>query len=1634
MCETTRSVFVRVTLRLARVVCGVCGVCGASAHAAAFSAGTVVRGAVAVEFDAKGIPVAVSHKGIPLMGQHPGGVSTSGYKDDRWSPWVPQSQTRVDVERSETPEAVTVRVRGSLKPRGIPDGETAFEVVTVVSEDRLTQTARASTPVEGLWQSFGSAWILDPDAYSLACFRREEDAWTLIPDKPRDRNLIPGSRAARTVELITAATRLTFRFDGVNTAFFDDRDKQWRNFKLEFGTPQQRVSDSRGQVRHEGGYGLTIEFSENTDGVMPIEVPRLEAAPVGVAAMLLTEPGRTLEAPPHRRRFSLDGTWNLQTLGSGKEFPQELLTYPPRAGIWSEVSVPDGPYPRDGWSGPEHAAWYAVHFVPPAASATDDRFILHIEEISYWSVFYLNGRKLGEHFGGYVPVRLDATRLLRPGVENRLEIFVGDATAALDPRRYPQGAPASAERRDTVPDSITAPVYWAHRGILQSVWLESVPVLHVDDVFVKTWVEARRLEVETTVANATEAIQTVEVRHAVLDDGRVIQRLEAATVTIPPHGSGRLEQAIGWTDPILWDVGSPHLYHLETEVLSNGEAVDVRRTRFGFREFRVEGPDLVLNGKKIRLREAATHLYYHPGRVTWDERYKGDLRAGARAEIKALQAANFNATRMVHRPHPTFFHDICDELGHLAISHMPFGFHIAQFQLDNPNLVANSARIVSGLVRKERNHPSIVMWEVENEGFPYGLDAFAYQMANFYEQGVMAPIRRLDPTRPLKSGGDGDILGRTDVIDMHGGDWPNLDDVPLPNSNWQVLDRPSTRCYGFVGGLSWRWDRGKPLYFGEGLYWMFEDTKARGARMIGETVFDDAHLGDQWVRNQEHFLETAQSAYWRIGLPVWRMLGELAGYCPWAVAPGFGTTLTMEDRPVINAAREMLKPERFFVKQLHRNYLAGAPVRLDVCFVNDSRETHDYRIVWRARLDGENVAEDSFLIGIEPAGTVWRTLAFDLPAVARRSTVDLTVAMQRGDTTIFEEMVPLRGFPAMSLPGALTADMVLVDPEGTTEKTLERLGARVRRVGTLDEALKRQPNVVIIGENALAADTDIPIDLDVFVRGGGRVLMLAQAVMKPYGPMTRADDEPRRTRALVFPSDAGHPLLAGLAPEDFQFWNHPEWDLAHAVARHARQKFGTGAVRSVLECDSLWFSPLQEVRYGAGLYIECALDIVRKAGHEPVAGIVWRNVLERLAGWEAPGYRTLRILRDRERAEAFQAQGIVCEPVDDIPADGIVLVTNASQLRADEADAIRACLDAGGTLWMHPRAGADVDTLRTVTGLSIKTRPYTADKRAREVRRTADGRDSVVLAGISSVALYARNSVDELWAVEGEQVRELATGGAVVTAEAGAGRLLIDRLAWDHPENLVHQQWADHYLHALCANLGVEIDPYRYRERRVLRSESFVPIDLRAVFNRGFRDEVAGDGEGGWTDQGPQNDLRGMAPGRRPFHQVIIDIVDPAKNDGNACLVLYAAQHAETGPKATPEIPYGGRASSLFFLHTAAWFNSRTHADKPVIRYVVTYADGQTAVVEALGNRHIRDWWTPGDAEEAKGVSLFLVSETEPDAPPRRRGLQIQEWVNPRPDQTIRSIRIESANSGAIPIVLGISAWNAVNEEEGRTQ
>lgn len=136
------------------------------------------------------------------------------------------------------------------------------------------------------------------------------------------------------------------------------------------------------------------------------------------------------------------------------------------------------------------------------------------------------------------------------------------------------------------------------------------------------------------------------------------------------------------------------------------------------------------------------------------------------------------------------------------------------------------------------------------------------------------------------------------------------------------------------------------------------------------------------------------------------------------------------------------------------------------------------------------------------------------------------------------------------------------------------------------------------------------------------------------------------------------------------------------------------------------------------------------------------------------------------------------------------------------------------------------------------------------------------------------------------------------------------------------------------------------------------PVNLSGVFNMGFRDDEAGDGRGGWTDQGPSNDLRMMKPGRLTVLGAPFDIADPAEDGGKACLVLSAGDGRFP---ASADVPVNG-GGVLYLLHASAW---TPQPRLPVGKIIAVYADGTKREFPVLSGQDCGNWWQPAPLSNA---------------------------------------------------------------------
>ncbi len=189
--------------------------------------------------------------------------------------------------------------------------------------------------------------------------------------------------------------------------------------------------------------------------------------------------------------------------------------------------------------------------------------------------------------------------------------------------------------------------------------------------------------------------------------------------------------------------------------------------------------------------------------------------------------------------------------------------------------------------------------------------------------------------------------------------------------------------------------------------------------------------------------------------------------------------------------------------------------------------------------------------------------------------------------------------------------------------------------------------------------------------------------------------------------------------------------------------------------------------------------------------------------------------------------------------------------------------------------------------------------------------------------------------------------GRIITVEGDYTLLIQDDRKWRK----------NHFVFRLSTNPPAGKLRNASIELRIrVSSPQAAKLDLREIFNMGFRDEKLNDGKGGWTDQGPTNDLSMMKPGKFTTLGVDFDIVDPDRNGGRSCLVLSSGQKKFPATKSVQTGELTGGLRYLYLLHASAWTPT---AGNPVGMICAEYEGGKTKEFPVLASRDVGNWWQP---------------------------------------------------------------------------
>ena len=386
--------------------------------------------------------------------------------------------------------------------------------------------------------------------------------------------------------------------------------------------------------------------------------------------------------------------WSFYRFGGDERFDPDRV---PDAG-WSDVMLPHTARmePRvvnDQWQG--DALYRRDLYAEPQWRGRT--VWLRFEGAMGVAKLYLNGEYVFEHKGGYLPFTVDLTGRLEYGGRNRLLVH-------LDNRDNPDTGPKPLEDLD----------FNTYGGLYREVSLSVRNSLHITDeilagrvasggVFV-TYPEvsrqAAKVSVNTHIANRGSETRKFRVEHEMTRGDETVATFVSEERVLATGRSLDHRAIMTVRNPELWSPNSPVLYDLATRVVAGGSTVDIRYTRLGIRHIDVAWDGFRINGERMFLRGVNRHQEYPY--VGYAVPPNADYR-----DAKAIKEAGFDYVRLSHYPHSRHFMRAADELG-LVLLNPILGW---QYYNPDPAFSDHVVQTCRDLVRRDRNHPSVIAWE-----------------------------------------------------------------------------------------------------------------------------------------------------------------------------------------------------------------------------------------------------------------------------------------------------------------------------------------------------------------------------------------------------------------------------------------------------------------------------------------------------------------------------------------------------------------------------------------------------------------------------------------------------------------------------------------------------------------------------------------------------------------------------------------------------------------------------------------------------------------------------------------------------------------------------------------------------------
>ena len=665
-----------------------------------------------------------------------------------------------------------------------------------------------------------------------------------------------------------------------------------------------------------------------------------------------------------------------------------------------------------------HRVWYRTHVDVPKSLAGRS-FQLTFPQNNLNTTVVVNGVSCGFNKNPYARVTFDLTPGMKVGTN---EIWVGIRDAWYAYSANPK-KPMKLRRQFNLPLSVTGggfqdlayPIWHAFQsGILATPTLTAAGPVYAADVFCKPSVARHEMGVDVRLTSHQPNGTSGELICSAIDPktGRVEKEIGRAPFTDLPEQTVTVRGA--WADPKLWWPDDPHLYSLRTQVQIDGKTIDVSDTPFGFREWGARGKDFTLNGVPWHgwadLQPGATPAEWLTNYQKTQQtmmRYMGAAQGGTNwMGLSPPEALDFFDAHgvVVRRCGPLDG----EAIGYNAIENDPDlqALYKSPIKMD---LMRNWRDQMVAQVEGERNHPSIVLWSIENEWLYINcINLYGDKMPLFEAEAKATSdaVRAADPTRLTMTDGGGANADQS--MPVHGNHY--VFDSGEGVSQYPALAYDANPAGGGRG--RWTWDQKRPRFLGEDFF------------ATGINPFDYAYFG-----GEDAFQGKAQAR--PAAALVYRMLTEgyrWAGYGAWHLWTG--PESGMPEQYASQTSRAV------FCRQWDWTFGAGRQVTRTLGIFNDTHSDAPISLTWNLAIGGKQIAAQTTTHHVARGGAEKFDVTLLMPAASVRQEGTWTLALSVGGRQVYKDVKAVSVLPSaavMARPVAAmlaAGDLAVYDPAG----------------------------------------------------------------------------------------------------------------------------------------------------------------------------------------------------------------------------------------------------------------------------------------------------------------------------------------------------------------------------------------------------------------------------------------------------------------------------------------------------------------------------------------------------------------------------------------------------------------------------